>query len=179
MQKGNTFLRNKILLFLSVAGINIILDQVSKIIIRKTMYVGERINVIGDFFTLHRATNRGAFLGMGDNLPEVLRIILLIVLPILLIVLLTIYLFRNKKIKIYELVCFSTIVGGGLSNLVDRLFADGYVTDFLHFYISKYIQTGVLNVADLSVTFGAVVLLVLYSVHSKKEKQKKNEPIKE
>ncbi len=176
MQKGNTSLRTKILLYLSVAGINILLDQITKIIVRKTMYIGERINIIGSFFTLQHSTNRGAFLGMGDNLPDILRIILLNVIPLILIVLLSIYIFRHKKIRIFELVCFSTIIGGGLSNLVDRIFSNGYVTDFLHFYITRYIQTGVLNVADMSVTFGALVLLILYGVYSKKEKKEKEEP---
>ena len=58
-----------------------------------------------------------------------------------------------------------TIIGGGLGNLIDRLSNDFRVVDFINFGIGN-VRTGILNVADMSVTFG-VIFLAIYSIHKK------------
>lgn len=58
-----------------------------------------------------------------------------------------------------------TIVAGGIANLYDRLFHSFQVIDFLNFGIGN-LRTGILNVADMSVTFGGL-LLILYEYTKK------------
>ena len=58
-----------------------------------------------------------------------------------------------------------TIIGGGLGNLIDRLSNNFRVVDFINFGIGN-VRTGILNVADMSVTFG-VIILAIYSIHKK------------
>ncbi|HOX92833.1 MAG TPA: signal peptidase II, partial [Spirochaetales bacterium] len=75
--------------------------------------------------------------------------------------------FMKDRTRLILLAC---IIGGGLGNLGDRLFNGFAVTDFLNFGIGK-LRTGVLNVADLSVTFGALALIAYEFKVSKKPKQ--------
>lgn len=46
-----------------------------------------------------------------------------------------------------------------MGNLVDRLFNNFKVIDFINFGIGN-LRTGVMNSADLSVAFGAALLLI-------------------
>ena len=52
----------------------------------------------------------------------------------------------------------SIIIGGALGNIFDRL-PDGYVTDFLHLKINNF--SFIFNIADASITIGAVLLIYL------------------
>ncbi len=52
------------------------------------------------------------------------------------------------------LVC---VLSGGIGNLIDRLSNDGLVTDFINVGIGP-IRSGVFNVADIAITFGAVAI---------------------
>jgi signal peptidase II len=162
---------HRILFITIIAVLNILLDQVTKIIARSSLVEGKIVNVVGDVFRMQLVTNQGAFLGMGKDLPDTLRFIVFVIIPTILIALLIVYIIRSKNLAIYELACFSTIIGGGLSNLIDRYIYNGMVTDFLNFGIGRKIRTGILNVADMSITFGAIVLLVLYLVWNKNKKQ--------
>jgi signal peptidase II len=68
-----------------------------------------------------------------------------------------------------QMVCISTIIGGGISNIFDRILFGGYVTDFMNFGIGS-LRTGILNFADMSITFGAIVLIIVQYVKEKKIK---------
>jgi len=68
-----------------------------------------------------------------------------------------------------QIVCISTIIGGGISNIFDRILFGGFVTDFMNFGIGG-LRTGILNFADMSITFGAILLIVVQ--YHKERKQK-------
>jgi signal peptidase II len=57
------------------------------------------------------------------------------------------------------LVIVIIIIGGGFSNLADRVFRGDMVVDFMNVGIGR-LRTGVFNVADLSIVVGVVVFLV-------------------
>jgi len=62
---------------------NIAIDQISKVWVRATVEPYSEASIIGDIFTLHNVENSGAFLGMGSDLSEPWRTILLLVLPVI------------------------------------------------------------------------------------------------
>ena len=53
---------------------------------------------------------------------------------------------------------FCFVIGGGIGNVFDRI-AYGSVTDFLHVKFGIF-QTGIFNVADLSIMTGVVIILL-------------------
>jgi signal peptidase II len=59
--------------------------------------------------------------------------------------------------KPVELVGWSLVIGGGASNLIDRLVRDGRVVDFLRIGIGE-LRTGVFNVADAAIVLGLACL---------------------
>jgi len=142
------------LVFLSIA-----LDQISKIWVRNNFEGYIEHNIIGDVFTLIKVENTGAFLGMGSELSETMRVLLLIVLPVIVLVSITIYTYIDKSLDKTSIIGFSLIIGGGIGNIFDRI-VYGSVTDFLYLNFGGVLKTGIFNIADLSVTTGMILILI-------------------
>jgi signal peptidase II len=71
---------------------------------------------------------------------------------------LLVYLLRSNELTWFATVCLSLVCAGGLSNLIDRIAYDGRVVDFLNVGIGP-LRTGIFNVADMAITFGALLML--------------------
>jgi signal peptidase II len=147
--------------------LTIAVDQISKALVRAYVIPAERSNIIGEYFTLHNVENVGAFLGMGSDLSPVLRLILLLILPIVVLGFVTVHIFKDKSLDTLSVFAFASIIGGGIANVFDRI-VFGSVTDFFHIDLGGVFRTGIFNMADLSVTTGMIMLLIL-SFKKKKE----------
>ena len=147
-----------------VIVLTIVVDQISKMLVRTNIIgqtetrASERIPLIGDAFILMNVENEGAFLGMGSELNNTLRIILLLILPILVLGFVLRYIFKEKNLDNWSLFAFSSIIGGGIANVFDRI-VYGSVTDFFFIDLGGVFKTGIFNMADLSVTTGMIILV--------------------
>ena len=151
--------RKRNLFITTIVFLGIILDQISKIWVRNNFESYIENSIIGDVFTLIKVENTGAFLGMGSELSETLRILLLIVLPIIVLISITIYTYIDKTLDKISIIGFSLIIGGGIGNIFDRI-VYGSVTDFLYLDFGGIFKTGIFNFADLSVTTGMILILI-------------------
>ncbi|WP_298341727.1 signal peptidase II [uncultured Algibacter sp.] len=148
-----------------VIVLTIAIDQISKVLVRKHIILrtevnpGDRIPLIGDAFIMMNVENTGAFLGMGSELNETLRIVLLLILPILVLGFVLRHIFKDKSLDNWSLFAFASIIGGGIANVFDRI-VFGKVTDFLFIDLGGVFRTGIFNLADLSVTTGMIILLL-------------------
>ena len=148
--------RNILITIIVLLGIA--LDQISKRWVRNNFESYIETSIIGDTFTLIKVENTGAFLGMGSELPETLRVLLLIVLPVVVLVGITVYTYLDKSLDKTSIIGFSLIIGGGIGNIFDRI-VYGSVTDFLYLNF-EFFKTGIFNIADLSVTIGMILILI-------------------
>ena len=139
--------------------LSIVSDQISKVWARNNLESYIEKNIFGDVFSLIKVENTGAFLGMGSELPETLRILLLIVLPVIVLISITIYTYIDKSLNKISIIGFSFIIGGGVANIFDRIIF-GSVTDFLYLNFGGVFKTGIFNIADLWVTTGMVLILI-------------------
>lgn len=149
--------KKQILLTIAVLMINYSLDRITKMLAENYLQGRETLSYFYNTIVLEYAENRGAFLSVGSNWPDALKYVVLLIFPILVCLYGLYYCaFKQKDKKlIIAMVC---IIGGGLGNLIDRLFNDFRVVDFINFGIGT-MRTGILNVADMSVTFGVIFLL--------------------
>lgn len=149
-----------------VIVLTIAVDQISKVLVRDNITLrteinpGERIPLIGDAFVIMHVENTGAFLGMGSELNETLRIILLLILPIVVLGFVLRHVFKDKSLDNWSLFAFASIIGGGIANVYDRI-VYGKVTDFLFIDLGGVFRTGIFNLADLSVTTGMIILVIM------------------
>ena len=153
-------LKNYILILVIIA-VSVGCDQGTKILARQHLKSQGTIRVVGNFFILTYVENDGAFLSMGSNLPQPFKTILLTFFPVVVVLAGLGYLFLAKHHSLAEMICIAFIIGGGISNLYDRIMYHGLVTDFINFGVGPWLRTGVLNVADMYITFGGIGLIVI------------------
>ncbi len=139
--------------------INVGCDQWSKDLVRKNVEYDEHIQLIGQNFILTKIENNGAMLGWGQNLPHLMKIIILQIFPVVLLVILLMRILLKKNLNRWLVFAFACVIGGGIGNLFDRI-AHGEVTDFFHIEID-FFKTGIFNMADVSVTMGVLMILFL------------------
>ena len=146
-------------------AVSILLDQLSKFLIRQNVDQYSEIKLIGDYFILTNVENSGAFLGMGSDFSPFIKTIFLLILPVIVLICIIVYVYRDKQIDKISLIGFCFIIGGGIANIYDRILY-GSVTDFLFIDLGGIFKTGIFNIADLSVTTG-MILILLMSFRSK------------
>ena len=146
-------------------AVSILLDQLSKFLIRQNVDQYSEIKLIGDYFILTNVENSGAFLGMGSDFSPFIKTIFLLILPVIVLICIIVYVYRDKQIDKISLIGFCLIIGGGIANIYDRILY-GSVTDFLFIDLGGIFKTGIFNIADLSVTTG-MILILLMSFRSK------------
>jgi len=134
-------------------------DQVSKSMARAHLTLGESHTFLGDTFRIIHVENTGAFLGIGANLPEPLRIALFQgAIGLLVLGLLWAAAFRRET-RPWQVAGITLLAASGIGNLIDRLLFDGRVTDFLNIGVGS-LRTGIFNIADIVGMVGLAVLLL-------------------
>ncbi len=133
----------------------ILIDQLTKYYFQVTLSAHGSIKVIEDFFYLTYAKNTGAGWSLFSGHTEILAIISILMTAIFL----WLFIKENKEHKLH-LWCYSLLIAGALGNCIDRIWL-GYVRDFLDFYIFGY-DFPIFNVADIAVTFGAIILIYIF-----------------
>ncbi|MGZ8425140.1 MAG: signal peptidase II [Candidatus Binatia bacterium] len=134
-------------------------DQATKFIAKRYLRAGDFFSYAGDTFRLQYAENSGAFLGLGSTIPDPWRHLIFTVLVGIFLLALLVYLLRSSELSSFATKCLSFICAGGLSNLIDRIAYDGRVVDFLNVGIGP-LRTGIFNIADMAITFGALLMLL-------------------
>lgn len=105
-----------------IALIVIIVDQTSKLLVHKYMYLHEEVNVLGDWFRLHYLLNPGMAFGIrwesefGKLALTGFRIVAMFGISYYLIHM------ARKKAHNGFLVCLSLILGGAIGNVIDSTF---------------------------------------------------------
>ena len=142
------------------SAIIVIVDQISKSIIKNSMHLYESIPAIPGFFHLTYVVNKG--MAFGIDLP--IGIGIFSFLSIIISCLLVFILWRERKNILLVRIALALILGGAIGNLIDRiLFSE--VVDFLDFMIGDY-HWYIFNIADSAVTVG-IILMLWHSVFIK------------
>jgi signal peptidase II len=144
----------------AIALVVVILDQVTKLWIQKSMVLYTSHQVIPDFFNLVHVLNRGAafgFLNRSDIRWQTYFFFAATALAVLIIN----HLLRLARDGDRLLVTgLGLILGGAIGNLIDRI-RTGEVVDFLDFYWKSY-HWPAFNVADIAIFLGSMGLLVAF-----------------
>ncbi|MCB9642217.1 MAG: signal peptidase II [Myxococcales bacterium] len=134
-------------------------DQTTKRVAEHTLKGSPMQSMLGDTIRLQYAENTGAFLGMGAGFPQELKFWVFFLLPILMLGGMVLFGLLSRKISSVQLWMLMLVVGGGLGNLVDRVFLSGRVTDFLNIGVGT-LRTAIFNVADIAIMLGSFGLIL-------------------
>ncbi len=160
--------RKKLLALLVPAVIVLVIDQITKWLIRTTPELQNKVLIEG-WLQFYFTKNPGMALGIDVlSTPVISAIAILAVTGIL------IYILRNlDQAGIGYLVCMGLIVGGAFGNITDRLFMgiimdyggvlEGHVVDFIYFSLQIGDWTVfpyIFNVADIAISCSIILLLI-------------------
>jgi signal peptidase II len=135
-------------------------DQATKTIAVRALRDASPRVYLGDTVRLDFALNPGGFLSLGSNLPDQFRTGIFVAINSALMLGITFFLCRRQSIPFALLVSLALILAGGIGNLIDRVANRGLVIDFINIGVGP-VRTGVFNVADVAITFGAIALACL------------------
>ena len=134
-------------------------DHASKRVAESWLAGSGGLALAGDTVQFQLASNPGAFLSVGANLPEPVRQLLLLGLVPLLIACVLRYFAKHVLVTRAQALALALLAGGGLGNWLDRVLNDGNVTDFVSIGLGG-LRTGIFNLADLAVVAGVGILLL-------------------
>lgn len=141
--------------FGSIAGVIVVLDQVTKALLVAALEPGQSVNVLGDWLRLVHGQNTGALFGLFRDSAAGFAIVSIVVIGAILV-----YESRAGATR-YVSLTLGLLFGGALGNLADRIRL-GYVVDFVDAGVGT-LRFWTFNVADASISL-AIVLLLAASV---------------
>jgi signal peptidase II len=144
----------------------LVLDQLTKMIVDRTMSLHQSIPIIDGLFSLTYVRNTGAAFGLFAGTHEAFRLPFLILVSVLALGFVVVMLKRLRDEETGLITALSLIIGGAIGNLIDRILY-GEVIDFLDFYWSHY-HWPAFNVADSCITIGVLITLY-YLIRAKGE----------
>ena len=116
--------------------------------------------VLNSFITIYKMNNYGIAFSLFNELESVGQLILNIVI-FLILVFIARELFTNLASSNLYLIGLSLILGGGSANFIDR-YDNSAVTDFIILHYKDIYFPAVFNIADLSISIGAVLIIIYY-----------------
>lgn len=152
--------------YLGISFLVIIIDQISKIIVRSNILPNQTIKITEKFFWLTNIQNTGAAFSLFSNDSSLTRYILILI-SIVAMIILTLLILRTASRT--EKVVYSLILGGAAGNLIDRILF-GKVTDFLWCDFPDFIMERwpVFNLADSSIVVAISIMLIYTLFFAKK-----------
>ena len=141
--------------FLGIAVLVVVLDQLTKAWLVANVALGDVREVIGDAVRLVHHQNSGALFGLFRDQAIVFGLLSIVVIGLIVG-----YHARSGRSR-YMSIALGFLLGGAIGNLIDRLRL-GYVVDFVDIGIGN-LRFYTFNVADSAIST-AIVLLVAVAV---------------
>jgi len=136
----------------------ILLDQSTKLLVVRSLRLGQSIPILPGCFDLVFILNPGAAFGLLAGLPEGVRAPFLAAVALAAAALIVGYRHRHLRGQPLAASALALVLGGAVGNLIDRL-RYGMVVDFLDFYLGRY-HWPAFNVADSCISVGVGLLLL-------------------
>ena len=146
----------------------VVIDQLLKLLVVNTIKTSGSVEILGGLVNFQYVENRGMAFGMLKDCRW-----LFIIFTVIVVVGVIIYMIKTKPQSKFLLTSLALILGGGVGNLIDRIFL-GYVVD----YIQLSFFSPVCNFADYCITIGTVLLIIYILFFSPINEKDNNKKIK-
>ncbi len=143
---------------LSVSVTIVILDQITKAMIRPMLALHESREVIPGFLDLTRVHNTGAAFGVLNAAEFPFKTLVLSIVAAVALGGVAWYALTVPLTDRLARIGIAGVLGGAIGNLIDRASA-GYVLDFLDAYWNGW-HFWAFNVADAAITIGVIFMIL-------------------
>ena len=155
-------LKTRITLITLIAILCIACDILTKNVAQTHLSSVPPIRLLGGVLRLQYTENTGVILGLGAQWSPATRFWTFGVFIGIVILSMLIFTLSSPHMTPLGIVAAALIIGGGLGNLIDRMFNQGAVIDFMNLGIGD-LRTGIFNFADVAIMAGAG-LMILWSI---------------
>ena len=153
--------KTKLVLITLIAILCVGCDMLTKNVAQTHLSTAQPIRLLGGVFRLQYTENTGVILGLGAQWSPATRFWTFGVFIGIVILSMLIFTLSSPHMTPLGIVAAALVIGGGFSNLIDRLFNQGAVVDFMNLGIGN-LRTGIFNFADVAIMAGAG-LMILWS----------------
>jgi signal peptidase II len=136
----------------------VILDQITKAMIRPSLALHQSIEIIPGFLDLTRVHNTGAAFGMLNAVEFPMKSLVLSLVAIVALSGVAWYAATVPLADRLARIGVASVLGGAIGNLIDRATA-GYVLDFVDAYWGSW-HFWAFNVADAAISIGVVFMIL-------------------
>jgi signal peptidase II len=136
----------------------VLLDQLTKALVRPRLVLHESVEVIPSLLNLTRVHNTGAAFGMLSTADFPFKTALLTLVALAAFCGITWYALTVPLRDRVARLGVACVLGGAVGNLIDRSTA-GYVLDFVDFYWRGW-HFWAFNVADAAITVGVTLMIL-------------------
>lgn len=143
---------------LIVAAVIVVLDQITKAMIRPALALHESLEVIPGFLDLTRVHNTGAAFGMLNTVDIPFKPVLLSLVALAALGGVAWYAVTVPLTDRLARLGVAGVLGGAVGNLIDRA-TTGYVLDFVDAYWKGW-HFWAFNVADAAITVGVIFMIL-------------------
>jgi signal peptidase II len=159
---------------LTLTGLIILADQLVKSFIVKNW--PDHPSLIkdvfdNDFLIFYHVRNKAIAFSLGQGVPDFLRPVLFIVLPLLVLGFLFWYYLKSNEFTHLQRWVMAGIIGGGIGNIIDRIFRPDGVVDFISVKFYGFLgfeRWPTFNIADSSVVVCCILLLLTMFINPQK-----------
>ncbi len=141
-----------------VAVVIVVLDQITKAMVRPALALHESVTVIPGFLDLTRVHNTGAAFGMLNAVDFPMKTLVLSCVALIALGGVAWYAATVPVTDRLARIGVAGVLGGAIGNLIDRATA-GYVLDFVDAYWGAW-HFWAFNVADAAITVGVIFMIL-------------------
>ena len=143
---------------LLIVAVIVVLDQVTKAVVRSRLPLHESVTVVPGFFDLTHVRNTGAAFGMLNSVDFPYKPVVMVLIALIALAAVASYALTLPAGQRMARLGLALILGGAIGNLIDRATL-GYVLDFVD--VSwRGVHFWAFNVADSAITVGVILMLL-------------------
>ncbi len=141
------------MIYIFIAAGIFVADWFIKDYIEKTKQFGKEEKIFNGNIILNKYHNKGAMLNFMDKNPNGVMIVSGAILGMIIVMFALLLPKKNNRVLKFGM---SLLVGGALSNVIDRI-NKGYVVDYFSF---KWLKKVIFNISDIFIFIGSVLIMI-------------------
>jgi signal peptidase II len=143
---------------LAIVVLVVVLDQITKMLVRNALALHDSVDVVPNLLSLTRVHNTGAAFGMLNGVEFAFKTAVMSLVALVALGGVGWYALSVPRHDVLARIGIAGVVGGAVGNLIDRATA-GYVLDFVDAYWNGW-HFWAFNVADAAITLGVSAMIL-------------------